>query len=287
MEIEFAQQKLESLRKQAIYLFIGAAIAFVFGIVIVFKSLNVGILILISAVGLFVCAVIKEGSYNSKVKEFFVVDIFQRYFDEVKFASGGFKRDFIRSSELIGLANVFSSNDLLSGKYRDVEFQQSDILVQRRQKVGKSSVTTTLFKGQYRVFEFNKRFTSYLQVRDKEGFLFGNAKPYQFFTEREATKKVKLENSEFNNKFDVYASDEHEAFYILTPHFMEKIMKLNESMNSQVLIGFIDNQLHVAVNNGEDFFEPSLWDPLDESYFKRVDEEIKAIIEIIDILDLD
>ena len=41
MEIEFAQQKLESLRKQAIYLFIGAAIAFVFGIVIVFKSLNV------------------------------------------------------------------------------------------------------------------------------------------------------------------------------------------------------------------------------------------------------
>ena len=286
---EMILKTLESMRMKVIYYYIGVVVAGIASFILFVSSNWIwGIIGAIGAFFLLIVGYSKQSNYKNKVKEILAVDIFQNYFDDVTFqAEKGFDEEFIRNTEMIGLGNIYSSNDLLEGTYKNIRFQQSDLLIQRRQSTGKSSVTITLFKGQYRIYEFNKNFTSYLQIRDKENSWFKNAKPYQFFTQREETKHLKLESLEFNNMFDVYASDDHEAFYILTPHFMEKVIELNKRMDCQILIGFIDNKLHIASYTSEDLYEPSIWDQIDESYFAKVEEEIKMIIEIIDVLDLD
>ena len=40
-------------------------------------------------------------------------------------------------------------------------------------------------------------------------------------------EKVKMEDVDFNRMFKIYAENELDAFYILTPNMMEKIKKLN------------------------------------------------------------
>lgn len=39
---------------------------------------------------------------------------------------------------------------------------------------------------------------------------------------------IETEDVEINNSFNIYAQTEHEAFYILTPSFMEKLKKIDK-----------------------------------------------------------
>ena len=45
-----------------------------------------------------------------------------------------------------------------------------------------------------------------------------------------------MESAGFNEIFDVYAQDPHEAFYLLTPHFMEKLVEAGDPAS---MAGFI------------------------------------------------
>ena len=69
------------------------------------------------------------------------------------------------------------------------------------------------------IFDFNKNFKSNVQVISND--FIKRSLPHI-----KNNKKVKLEDIEFNKMFKIYSEIEHDAFYILTPHFMEKIKKL-------------------------------------------------------------
>ena len=46
-----------------------------------------------------------------------------------------------------------------------------------------------------------------------------------------AENEIHTENEIFNSRFSVFAYDEHNAYYILTPQRMEKIMYFADVMN--------------------------------------------------------
>lgn len=66
------------------------------------------------------------------------------------------------------------------------------------------------------IFDFNKNFKSNVQVISND--FIKRSLPHI-----KNNKKVKLEDIEFYKMFKIYSEIEHDAFYILTPHFMEKI----------------------------------------------------------------
>lgn len=66
---------------------------------------------------------------------------------------------------------------------------------------------------------------------------------------------VELENEAFNNQFEVKTDDEELAFYILTPQFMENIIKADEYAAGYTNISFKDETAYIAINNGKDAFE--------------------------------
>jgi hypothetical protein len=79
-------------------------------------------------------------------------------------------------------------------------------------------------------------------------------------------EKVKLESTEFENKFIVYSSDQVEARYILTPSFMERLVKLQTLMGDNTSYSFVDTNVYVAVPISDQLFEPSVFSRND--YYK-------------------
>lgn len=131
------------------------------------------------------------------------------------------------------------------------------------------------------IFDFNKNFKSNVQVISND--FIKRSLPHI-----KNNKKVKLEDIEFNKMFKIYSEIEHDAFYILTPHFMEKIKKLYKELDAPIKLTFMENKLHVAVNNGEDSFEYNVLNPINEEEIEQdIIKNIKLITDFVNELNLD
>ncbi|MBT7758575.1 MAG: DUF3137 domain-containing protein [Rhodospirillaceae bacterium] len=101
--------------------------------------------------------------------------------------------------------------------------------------------------------------------------------------------RIRLENQEFEALFDVFADDEVEARYLLTPLFMERMVGLAELVGkgSDLRFAFADNQLLVAVS-GWDLFEAAalshaVSDPVQVQTFIN---EVGLILDVAETLKL-
>ena len=280
---------LEQLRKRALYSLI---FLFVIGVFFILSFMTFrSILVFPMIIGVIVIMIVYSklaSDYRSQVKETIVKEMIIKEFDNVHYdIKNGFSRDFIKETGLVSMGNIYRSNDLLAGSYHGVDFKQADLCIQQRTSNGKTTTTVTLFKGRWMVYTFNKRFTGYMQIRSNENRLFGNTKPMNWFSSKPSVSKIKMENEVFNQRFNIYASDDHEAYYILTPHFMEKIMELDDDLVGNLVVGFIDNELHIALYNNQDAFEPSIFRAIDDEYYQEVQADIDMIKMVIDELTLD
>ena len=234
------------------------------------------------------CAVISK-KFKSIFKDVFVKDALKAIFSDLVFEpEKGMSRNTIADTGMIYMGNRFSSNDFISGKYKDVSFVQSDVSIQdvRTHTDSKGHTHTevvNILVGKWMIFDFNKTFKANVQVKSK---FFSFSKLGNFGDSRYQT--VKMEDEDFNKKFSVHAQNEHDAFYILTPQLMEKIKNLSEGLKGRVMLCFIDNKLHVALNNNKDSFEYSLFGKLDEAQINDyVSKEIKIITDFVDKLSLE
>ena len=69
-------------------------------------------------------------------------------------------------------------------------------------------------------------------------------------------KLIRTESEIFNKRFAVKADQEQEAFYILTPHRMENLLKVADRCSGSLYISFLRNgTIHIFVDSNENFFE--------------------------------
>ena len=198
----------------------------------------------------------------------------------------GFSSEFINSVGMLYTADRYSSNDYMKGSYKNIGFEQSDIHIEEKHETTDSDGHTTtyyvtIFLGRVMIFDFNKTFKANVQVASRH---FGaNALP-----RKKKFSKVQMEDVEFNKKFQVYAENDHDAFYILTPHFMEKIKEIKTILGCEFMLGFVDNKLHIAINNNKDSFEYNVFKPINEQKIEEdIGKDIKLITSFIDELNLD
>jgi hypothetical protein len=124
-------------------------------------------------------------------------------------------------------------------------------------------------------FTFNKNFKGKLQVRER-GFVTWFSK----------YKKVKMESMTFNKKFTTYSTEDHTAFYILTPHLMEELLEMERARRGDFYFSFIDGEMFIALDNRRDNFELPTFAKIDESIGDKFEHEFNIIKEIIDELKL-
>ena len=229
----------------------------------------------------------KSKEFKSRYKKIFVEGPFQEIFGKVfcDFKKG-IGKEIIDETDLMMMGNRYYTNDYIKGSYNNVAFERADIKIQNHTSNGKNSHTVTYFNGRWLILEFNKNFHFDLQIIGK-GFYYTDKKNSFFTSEKQRRRKVEMEDIRFNEHFNVYAQDEHEAFYILTPQFMLALKGMYDSMDGNLMLGFIDNKLHVAINTRKDAMEPSLFRSVMNPNIDEVQREIKTIIDIIDELNLD
>ena len=105
-------------------------------------------------------------------------------------------------------------------------------------------------------------------------------------------ERVLLEDVVFNEKFYVFSSDQVEARYLLTPTFMNRMLKYNTSPTSRITTVIFDNTLSkdanvfLSIYTGKDFFENKS-DPLSAKVYWDILQDIKEIVQVVEGLKLD
>lgn len=233
------------------------------------------------------CATNKEKvKFNNEFKKIFVFNSLSKYFKELKYLpNGGISEYDIESYSTLDTADSFSSNDYVSGLYKDIKFEQSDVLIREREEETDSDGNTrtvwkTIFEGRYMIFDFNKEFKSNVKVVTKR--FEANR-----FSWGKKMSNVKMEDVEFNKMFAIFAENDHEAFYILTPIFMEKMKNIYNKLKTPIMFCFLNNKLHIAIDNRDDSFEWNVLKPIDENKIsEEITKDIELITNFVDDLDL-
>lgn len=264
---------------------INKRITFVFIIFIIFIEIIFGIAMMIIIKNIINGKDIKI--FNKEYKNIYVLNFLKQNFENIIYKpEEGISKKEIKKYNTLNLGDKFTSNDYICGTYKNVKFEQSDIHIQEKyeeeDKDGNKIITwETIFEGRYMIFDFNKNFKSNVQV-------ISNDFIKRSLPRIKNNKKVKLEDIEFNKMFKIYSEIEHDAFYILTPHFMEKIKKLYKELDAPIKLTFMKNKLHVAVNNGEDSFEYNVLNPINEEEIEQdIIKDIKLITDFVNELNLD
>ena len=195
-------------------------------------------------------AFIGEHVTRSVLSEFMELETFlpNDYIDE----------DIIDDLSILPSHNRTQGSDYISGVYKGNPLQFCDLLLQQVTSTGKTTTVVTVFEGQLVAYGLKKQLNGYLEVQKRTagkagGFLkrlrdwgtsVGKGRDFE---------SVEMENEAFNEMFDVRAEDPHNAFLVLTPQFMERLMEVNERAETNFC--FTSNTLFMAVASKENRFE--------------------------------
>ncbi len=287
-------EELEKIRKKAKNSYIiGLLLSSVLGILIALLTNGFFMAFFIFIIGSIITAVIAgkpTKTFTKEYKNMFVLKSLQATFNELIYEPDkGLNKEIISNTGMMYMGDRYTSNDFVSGKYKDINVVQADVHIEEEHETTDSNGHTTtywvtIFKGRWMIFDFNKYFKANIQVSQKG---FGNSK-ISNWGKTLKYKKVMMEDQEFNNAFRTYAQDEHDAFYILTPSLMEKIKKVTNNISGKLLFCFIDNKLHIGLQNGKDSFEHSIFRKINEQQsIEEISKDIKIITNFIDELNLD
>lgn len=227
---------------------------------------------------------VSETEYNKAYKEVLVAPALAKSFDTYTYRPEA----GISTDEVLRLWNQadfsafnIESEDLLTGTYNGVYYEQSDLRVTMRRK---SDRKLTGFSGCVSKFRFDKNIS---------GKLIVCTQMYDYSSSQ--LSEVKTENEEFNNNFNIYAENEHDAFYILTPHFMEAMLKLYKALPLPLGAGryiknlrmLFENDTLVMLRGNVRMFEVPIGREIDFIKDKeRIIKDMRQLLDIVDILNM-
>jgi hypothetical protein len=164
-----------------------------------------------------------------------------------------------------GLLRYFSKQDQddhIFGQYKGLEFEQADVhfehwrseqrVVERGDEtdVVNETVWYTVFSGRWMVVKSPKTVTGRVLVFNKTAYVFEKKRFEQPDT---PYTPVELEDMEFNSMFTVVAENPQDAFYAITPNFIERLKSLAliepSDENVEIYVGFYGSTIHIGFGN--------------------------------------
>ncbi len=223
--------------------------------------------------------------YKNNYKEVFVNDILNKVILNLEYKpKNGLTKEFVKNTHLIDTGDVFISNDYFRGSYKNVDLTFSNINIQEKSSIGVKTSFLTTFRGNWMIFSFNKKFKSNVRIIENGFFgVAGNGLLLEY-----GYKNIKMEDVEFNKKFQTQAIDGFDAFYIMTPHMMHRIKRLTAKSKGKMIFGFINNDLHIVNASGKNIFEPSIYIKNNEKeIIKLINSQISLVTQFVEELKLD
>ena len=268
----------------------GMAAAFVVVIICVFVTMSFGVLpsdgillVVFSAAivfGLICFGEFHKDSFRSATKEAILKPLIKRYYEDAFFTDySRWGKKPCGESELHEDGS-YASDDYIAGVYNGVYFEQSDVDAGHEER----HTSATYFTGRWIIFNLVRDYGSHTQIRSKDPYGKNNAPQRKTMKTME---RINAGNKRFNERFDVYSTSKCVAESILTDDFMERLLKLYNRFKCEVIVGFIDDKLHVTIDWGRNSFEANLLKfDLDE-YTEQCKKDLQATRDVIDILGMD
>ena len=140
----------------------------------------------------------------------------------------------------------------------------------------------SLFRGVVVEFDMNKNFKGHTIFHENSSL----AKKIPL--DKNKYQKVNLESVTFENKYNVYSTDQIEARYILTPSLIERIENLKFAFKAKYVRGsFLNNKLTLAIHTGKDMFAMgSDFKDSDVHTFEELYDDMISVLQIVDELKL-
>jgi len=171
----------------------------------------------------------------------------------------------------------YSGNDLIFGQIEGVWVKFSDVeAISIKEDLRGNKTHRVLFAGLLFVADFPKRLKGVTQICSGTD----DFKDY-------GGKRARMDDAEFERYFRVYATDQIEARYALTPSLMESLKLLKMRFHRPINIVLTGDKICMAIRTGRDNFEPDLRRPLVGKGANRFyKDEIGGFLRIVEELRL-
>lgn len=167
-------------------------------------------------------------------------------------------------------------DDYIKGTYKNLNIDFEELCLKRRYRDSKGRTRyVTVFEGLLVKVPQLKQTSARITIRNKK---YGQAV--------NKNQEVLLEDVEFNKLYEVSATDQVEARYILTPAFMEKLKNLHRK-NICVVISLQDGEIIMSMKKNKDLFEPPFWTSAKNiNAYREILSQVSEVLKIIDTLQL-
>lgn len=238
-----------------------------------------------------------------------------------------YNSDIFVKSGLFSSFNRESYDDIFTISHEGVNIEVIEAHLEDEQGSGKNRRIINVFKGVVIIFPSNKTvkaqtivttkgdrnirntqagllvsiaatiagFLCFLFVRDYFNTIFYGIVLLIFGISYLCKKRVKMENIklediEFDKRFQVASEDQLEARYLITPAFMDRLKNLQTGFGTKnIKCAFFEDKIMFAISTNEDLFEVgSLFVPLSNSkQMNKFFNELTSILEMVDFFKLD
>ena len=201
--------------------------------------------------------------------------------------------DIIKASNMIPYAwDEVRGNDHIKAKYQGLNIEMSDIELYEIVKTEDADGNTDYnykknFNGLWLICDFGRELVSDLLLQERfDGKGIKNNIHGSLKLTMTQKSDIKVDNEEFNKKFVIRSKTPHDIFYILTPHMMEYILKMDRQSNGRTFMRFTkEGKVHIAIDSLRNAFEVDLNQDTDLEIMKqKYIDEIRYVINIIDEL---
>lgn len=173
--------------------------------------------------------------------------------------------------------------DQIIGKVEDIEFKllEAKLVTVQRDSKGRTS-RSTVFNGFLVEFDFHKNFSGETVIT-KDHTVIGN-----FFSGfGKSGDRVKLEDREFEDEFEVHSTDQVEARYLLTPTFMERVLAFSRLPSvKQLQLAFKNGSIYMAIKRSGNAFEGGSFNLNDPELIQKNIKDIAMIFDMVTELNL-
>ncbi len=160
--------------------------------------------------------------------------------------------------------NRYEGDDLVEVMLDKTKVRFSELHVKKVTGSGKNKETIEIFDGLFFIADFNKNFDFQLSTSDFHG-----------------GERVELDNPAFNDLFDIYTTDTVQAFYVLSPSFIERLTLL--AQKADFTFSLIQGQLYIAISMNKKLLEPTIFRSLLE--FRVYEEYLDDLLLVFGIVE--
>jgi hypothetical protein len=216
---------------------------------------------------------------------------------------GTVSMDAVRNSHIFGPIVDISCDDYISGKIGKTDFECCDLVTYgKAYNEHNEEIKRENFRGFFLHADFNKKLNGTVLVKPAPKVLLdlGSA-------------RVKMENPEFDKKFEVYtnmhnvlnavgggsvsdimaaargmsSNENHiEARYALTPRMMEAILNIEKTIGYRPVISFTENRVNFGFLTGKELFEANINKPISFNDIEEIYNLFTLIEVVINEMDL-